>query len=104
MVLQPRHGRRRALVADAIRDCSHHGSIVLDNFSGSGTTVLAAERTGRIGYAMEIDCVYCDTTIRRWQSMTGEEARHADTDQVFNERAEAAADQVSTPEQEPTDD
>lgn len=93
-----------ALVADAIRDCSHHGGIILDNFAGSGTTILAAERTGRIGYALEIDRYYVDVAIRRWQSMTGEHARHADTGQTFNERTEIAADRINNLEKEFTDD
>ena len=54
-----------ALVADAIKDCSKRNGIVLDCFAGSGTTVIAAEKTGRRGYAMEIDPRYVDTDIRR---------------------------------------
>ena len=54
-----------ALVADAIRDCSHRKGIVLDAFAGSGTTMIAAERTGRRGYGIEIDPLYCDVIIRR---------------------------------------
>jgi DNA modification methylase len=63
-----------ALVADAIRDCSHRGDIVLDTFLGSGTTLLAAEKVGRRGYGVEIDAVYADVTIRRWQAFTGRDA------------------------------
>ena len=63
-----------AMVADAIRDCSRRGGIVLDVFSGSGTTIIAAEQTGRIARAIELDPQYVDVTIRRWQSMTGREA------------------------------
>lgn len=54
-----------ALVADAIRDCSHRKGIVLDAFAGSGTTLVAAERTGRRGRAIEIDPAYCDVIVRR---------------------------------------
>jgi DNA modification methylase len=53
------------LVADAILDCSDRGGIVLDGFAGSGTTLLAAERTGRRGYGVELDAQYCDVTLRR---------------------------------------
>ena len=54
------------MVADAIRDCSNRGSHVLDGFCGSGTTLIAAERAGRVGYGIEIDPHYVDVAIRRW--------------------------------------
>ena len=63
-----------ALVADAIRDVTKPGDIVLDGFMGSGTTLLAAERTGRAGYGTEIEPRYIDVAIQRWQSMTGDAA------------------------------
>ena len=63
-----------ALVADAILDCSRQSGLVLDPFVGSGTTILAAERTGRRARAMEIDPHYVDVAIRRWQDRTGQEA------------------------------
>lgn len=72
------------LVADAILDCSARGEIILDPFLGSGTTVIAAERTGRRCYGTEIDPLYVDTIIRRWQAYTGGQAQHADTRQFFN--------------------
>src|SRR5260370_20516703 len=56
-----------ALVADAILDCTARGDIVLDGFLGSGTTVIAAERTGRRRFGTELDPAYVDTIIRRWQ-------------------------------------
>jgi DNA modification methylase len=59
-----------AMVADALRDCSKRGDLVLDPFVGSGTTILAAERTGRIAAAMEIDPAYADVCIQRWQAAT----------------------------------
>lgn len=62
------------LVADAIRDCSKRNDIILDVFGGSGTTLLAAERTGHKARLIEIDPAYCDVTIRRWQRMTGKNA------------------------------
>ena len=67
-----------ALVADAIRDCSRRGGIVLDPFCGSGTTILAAEITGRRAYTLEIDPIYVDVAIRRWQRVTGEVAVRQD--------------------------
>jgi DNA modification methylase len=63
-----------AMVADAVRDCSHRKGIVLDAFAGSGTTLIAAEKTGRRGYGIEIDPLYCDVTIRRLRSVCGLEA------------------------------
>lgn len=74
-----------ALVADAIRDCSRRGEIVLDPFMGSGTTILAAERVGRRGYGLEIDPLYVDVAIRRWQSFTGRDALLEATGQTFDE-------------------
>ena len=73
-----------ALVADAILDCTQRGDIVLDSFLGSGTTLMAAERVGRICHGMEIDPLYVDTAIRRWQNLTGERARHARTNRYFD--------------------
>lgn len=67
-----------ALVADAIRDCSKRGGIILDPFCGSGTTILAAEITGRRAFTLEIDPAYVDVAIRRWQRVTGEVAVRQD--------------------------
>jgi DNA modification methylase len=79
-----------ALVADAIMDASARGEIILDAFLGSGTTVIAAERTGRRCYGLELDPVYVDTVVRRWQTYTGERARHAISGRFFDElQAEA---------------
>src|ERR1700730_9378723 len=74
-----------ALIADAIMDASARGEIVLDTFLGSGTTVIAAERTGRHCYGLELDPTYVDTTVRRWQTYTGERAHHAVTGRFFDE-------------------
>jgi DNA modification methylase len=63
-----------ALVVDAIKDCSKQGDIVLDPFCGSGTIIVAAERTGRKARALEIDPVYIDVAIRRWEQLTGKSA------------------------------
>jgi DNA modification methylase len=82
-----------ALVADAILDCTARGDIVLDGFLGSGTTVIAAERTGRRCFGSELDPASVDTIIRRWQNLTGEAARHAESGRCFDDLAgeEAAA-------------
>jgi DNA modification methylase len=74
-----------ALVADAIKDCSKRNGIVLDAFAGSGTTIIAAERTGRRCHAMELDPGYVDVAIRRWQQLTGEDAVHIGTGFTFDE-------------------
>ncbi len=75
-----------ALVADAILDASHRGGIVLDAFGGSGTTILAAERTWRCARLIEIDPKYVDVTVERWQSMTGRIAVHAASGRKFGEQ------------------
>ena len=79
-----------ALIADALLDCSARGEIVLDSFLGAGSTLLAAERVGRICHGIEIDPRYVDTSIRRWQRYTGEKAIHVETGASFDERADAA--------------
>ena len=76
-----------AMVMDAIRDVSDRGEIVLDPFSGAGTTLLACERTGRIGRAIELDPKYVDTGIRRWEQATNQEAIHVATGLTFAELA-----------------
>src|SRR5438067_1174816 len=83
-----------ALVADAMLDCSARGDIVLDAFLGSGTTVIAAERTGRRCYGLELDPVYVDTIVRRWQALTGGSARHAASGRSFDDLAREAANAV----------
>ena len=79
-----------AMVADAILDCTARGDIVLDAFLGSGTTVIAAERTGRRCYGLELDELYVDTIVRRWQALTGDEARHAANGCSFDDLAREA--------------
>jgi DNA modification methylase len=73
------------MVADAILDCSARGEVVLDQFLGSGTTMIAAERTGRRCCGIEIDPIYVDTIIRRWQAFAGEDARHLALGRSFTE-------------------
>jgi hypothetical protein len=82
-----------ALVADAIVDCSARGDIVLDPFLGSGTTVIAAERTGRICYAIELDPKYVDRAVRRWQTFTGLAAEHGVSGDTFNELEKRAGNE-----------
>ncbi|MCM1567082.1 MAG: site-specific DNA-methyltransferase [Dehalobacter sp.] len=57
--------------AKAIQNSSKPGDIVLDLFGGSGSTLIAAEQTGRVSYLMEIDPIYCDVIILRWEQFTG---------------------------------
>jgi len=79
-----------AMVADAILDCSARGEIVLDAFLGSGTSLIAAERTGRRCYGVELDPAYVDTSVRRWQKLTGGSARHAASGRSFDDLAREA--------------
>jgi DNA modification methylase len=76
-----------ALVADAMRDCSRRGDIVLDPFMGSGTSILAAERVGRRAYGLELDPLYVDAAIRRWQAFTKRDAVNETTGRTFDEIA-----------------
>jgi hypothetical protein len=77
-----------ALVADAIKDCSRRNGLVLDPFAGSGTVLIAAERTGRKAAALEIDPHYVDVAVRRWQDYTGKAAVLAATGNTFEEIGE----------------
>jgi len=72
-----------AMIADAILDCSNRGQVVLDAFAGSGSTLVAAEKTGRYGYGIEIDPHYVDTIIRRFEAVFGIKAKHADSNLDF---------------------
>lgn len=76
-----------AMVEDAIRDCSRRKGIILDPFIGSGTTLIAAERTGRIGYGIEIDPHYCDVALRRLKTVCGLDAVLEATSESFEEVA-----------------
>jgi DNA modification methylase len=73
-----------ALIADAIKDCSRRGGLILDSFAGSGSTIIAAEKTGRRAYALEIDPGYVDTAVRRWQIYSGQAAIHDETGATFD--------------------
>lgn len=76
-----------ALVADALLDCSSRGDLVLDSFLGSGSTLMAAERTGRSCYGIELDPIYVDTAIQRWQRYTGDHAIDTATEKKFDDLA-----------------
>ncbi|WP_299749745.1 site-specific DNA-methyltransferase [uncultured Boseongicola sp.] len=86
-----------ALVADAIKDVTKRGEIVLDGFGGSGTTLLAAERTGRIARLIELDPLYCDVICRRFEAVTGMSARLERTGDTFAETA-TARDHAEAPD------
>jgi DNA modification methylase len=76
------------LVADAILDCSKRGDIVLDPFGGSGSTLIACQKTARVARLIEIDPLYCDVIIRRWEKFTGAEAIHKQSGLTFRRKAE----------------
>jgi DNA modification methylase len=80
-----------AMVMDAIKDCSKPKGIILDAFGGSGTTLIAAAKTKRRGYLLELDPLYVDVIVRRWQTLFRSEARHAKTGLTFSEMAEQRA-------------
>ncbi len=78
-----------AMLADAILDVTARGDLVLDPFAGSGSTIVAAEKTGRRARALEIDPAYVDVAIRRFESFTGIPARHAETGLAFADVAKS---------------
>lgn len=73
------------LVQDALLDVTNPGDVVLDPFSGSGTTIIAAEACGRIGCGIELDPKYVDRSIRRWEALTGKHAIHLESGLTFSE-------------------
>jgi DNA modification methylase len=85
-----------ALIADAIRDSTARGALVLDPFLGSGTAVIAAERTARICYGMELDPLYVDSVIRRWQRRTKRDAVHVESGESFGGREARKTDQSTS--------
>src|SRR5262245_39913214 len=80
-----------ALIAEAIKDCSKRGEIVLDPFGGSGTTLIAAEKTGRLARLIEFDPTYCDIILRRFERVTGKQPTCAASGRSFEEVAEERA-------------
>lgn len=91
------------LVADAILDVTARNDVVLDVFLGSGTTLMACQRVGRICYGMELDPLYVDVAIRRWQRDTGEAAVHALTGETFDDRARRLLAPSTPPSSAPPD-
>jgi DNA modification methylase len=91
-----------ALVADAIKDCSRRNDVVLDPFAGSGTVLIAAERTGRRARAIEIDPHYVDVAVRRWQAYSGKSAVLSATGQTFEEVTERDAPPLAATAAEPS--
>ena len=79
------------MIADAIRDVTRRGDAVLDTFMGSGSTIMAAEETGRLGVGIDLDRFIVDVAIRRWQARTRRYAVHAETGEVFDDRAKRLA-------------
>ena len=75
----------RSYVADAIKDVTHHGEIVLDVFLGSGTTLIAAEQCHRRCYGVELDPRYVDVALQRWIALTGDQPIHAATGITFDQ-------------------
>jgi DNA modification methylase len=88
-----------ALVAEAIKDCTRRGEIVLDPFAGSGTTLIAAEKTGRLARLIEFDPAYCDTILRRFERVTGKQATQAVSGTTFEKVALERAAQPTAAEE-----
>jgi DNA methylase/ParB-like nuclease domain len=80
-----------AMLADVIRDATKRRAIVLDTFVGPGSTIMAAEETGRSGIGIDLDPLCVDVTVRRWQDHTRRDAIHAGTGECFEDRANRLA-------------
>lgn len=85
-----------SMIVDAIKDVSKRNDIVLDAFGGSGSTLIAAHKAGRRGYLIELDPIYVDRIVRRWQSYANDDAVHAETGETFAEVATLRAEQGPT--------
>lgn len=80
------------MIGDAMLDCTVRGEIVVDTFLGSGTSLIAAERTGRLCFGMDLDPLYVDLAVRRWQSWTGDAAVDAETGETFDYLAQRSSE------------
>ena len=91
------------LIADVILDCTKRNDIVLDPFLGSGSTLLAAERANRRGYGIELDPLYVDTAVERWQKMTGQKAhnRFGETYDMIKEKSSEGQPVTDTSDEYP---
>jgi DNA modification methylase len=83
------------LVERAIRNSSRPGNVVLDPFGGSGTTLIAAEKSGRLARLIEFDPKYVDVIVRRWQEWTGKQATRESDGAVFDDQAANASSVIS---------
>ena len=83
------------MIADAILDCTHVGDAIVDPFLGSGTSLIAAERTDRVCHGLELDPRYADVAIRRWQNWTGADAVRENDGRTFNEIEESLSEETS---------
>jgi len=76
-------------------DCSKRGDIVLDPFGGSGSTLIAAEKTGRKARLIEFDPIYCDVIVRRFEQLTGKQAKLEFNGESFELIAESRAEPIA---------
>jgi len=87
-----------ALVADAIRDASHRGGVILDPFGGAGSTLIAAEKTGRQARVIELEPRYVDATIKRWEALTGRRAEQVGSEPAPGDAFRADSFALSMPQ------
>ena len=86
-----------ALVERAVLNSSRRGDTVLDPFAGSGTTLVACEKAGRIARLIELEPCYCDVIITRWQELTGREAVHGLSGETFTQLSEMRSATADAP-------
>ncbi len=87
------------MIADAMLDCTVRGEVVVDTFIGSGTSLIAAERTGRVCFGMDLDPLYVDLAVRRWQAWSGGKALDAETGETFDAIAQRCSEGSAVDEQ-----